>query len=93
MLLEKAVAKCCGSYTKLEGGCVSWALTLLLGAPPGQNLTEFERTGPDLWKEVSVEGSLDERYVVDKKGEDGEVVQLTNISLFEFLTTIQVFNN
>lgn len=41
MLLEKAVAKYCGSYGALVGGSSAWALQLLLG--PSQPVQVFQR--------------------------------------------------
>ena len=45
LILEKAVAKYCGSYATLTYGQPSWALQLLLG-PPKMSFYERHPAGP-----------------------------------------------
>jgi len=46
MLLEKAFAKMYGSYSALEGGCMSWALSALTGNPA----LAFDRRNGTSWR-------------------------------------------
>ena len=51
LILEKAVAKFCGSYATLTYGQPSWALQLLLG-PPKMAFYERHPAGPaGMWQQ------------------------------------------
>eukprot|EP01062_Namystynia_karyoxenos_P063111 TRINITY_DN55929_c0_g1_i1.p2 TRINITY_DN55929_c0_g1~~TRINITY_DN55929_c0_g1_i1.p2 ORF type:complete len:469 (+),score=151.93 TRINITY_DN55929_c0_g1_i1:63-1409(+) len=57
MLLEKAVAKFCGSYDKLQGGITCWGLGLLTGDPGFRLKQEEMRNARSKWNRVNLEVS------------------------------------
>ena len=59
VLLEKAFAKYCGGYDKLDGGTMSWALNALTGDPVFR-LKRYEFAG-GAWRRLDATAGSDER--------------------------------
>lgn len=64
MILEKAVAKLCGSYAAIEGGFTEWGIVCL--------------TGRDAWRYFNEDGMFNRRNLIMERNEGKDTVGMTS---------------